>query len=111
MEEKIGASPDGADGNDCSPPKKRKRKNEKSSAIPNVHTTKMRLLKPFILKTSNIQKPGGGENDEDDDDDENDDDDDDGDNDDEEQNVEGDDSLQSDGMIRKNWCIISNYLY
>lgn len=68
VEEKIGAFPVGADGNDCSPPKKKKRKKEKSSAIPNVSTMKMRLLKPFILKTSNIQKPDGEENDEEDND-------------------------------------------
>ncbi|XP_022784579.1 general transcription factor 3C polypeptide 1-like [Stylophora pistillata] len=94
VEEKIGAFPVGADGNDCSPPKKKKRKKEKSSAIPNVSTMKMRLLKPFILKTSNIQKPDGEENDEEDND-ENDDDDDGDDDEDKDQDVEGD-SLQSD---------------
>lgn len=66
MEEKIPKSRDTADDRDYSPPKKKKKRME-STGVSAVCTVKIRLLKPFVLKTDCIQQPGDDDEDEDDD--------------------------------------------
>ena len=77
VEEKISGPCDTTESSKWSPPKKRKRQTE-SSGGNTTCTVKIRLLKPFVLKTDCIQQPDDTNEDEeensvDDDDDEGDD--------------------------------------
>ena len=94
MEEKIPGPCDTAESSDCSPPKKRKRQGESAGGNP-ICTVKIRLLKPFVLKTDCIQQPDDASEDEEDNSD--DDDDDEGD----ENRDDGEDAVWSEG----NYCM------
>ena len=91
MEEKIPGSCDTTDDRSYSPPNKKKKYMESAGAS----TVKIRLLKPFVLKTDCIQQPGDDNEDEEDNDDDNDDEDHDDDDDD---GGDREDPAWSDGM-------------
>ena len=83
VEEKMASE---TDYEECYPPKAKKAKKQKieSSKGTSVYTIKVRLVKPFVLKTDSIWQPGDDdeeeeeEEEEEEDDDDDDDDDDDG---------------------------------
>ena len=94
VEEKIPSSCDTTESSNWSPPKKRKRQAE-SSGGNSISSVKIRLLKPFVLKTDCIQQPDDANEDEEDDSD--DDDDDEGD----DNRDDGEDAVWSEG----NYCM------
>ncbi|XP_020617747.1 uncharacterized protein LOC110055696 [Orbicella faveolata] len=65
VEEKIPGSCDTTESSNWSPPKKRKRQAESAGGNP-ICTVKIRLLKPFVLKTDCIQQPDDANEDEED---------------------------------------------
>ena len=108
VEEKIPGSCDTTVSSNWSPPKKRKRQAESAGGNP-VCTVKIRLLKPFVLKTDCIQQPDDANEDEEDNSDDDDDDDDGGD----DNRDDGEDAVWSEG----NYCmwkviaVLSNILH
>lgn len=93
VEEKIPGSGDTTESSNWRPPKKKKKQAESAGGNP-ICTVKIRLLKPFVLKTDCIQQPDDtSEDEEDNNDDDNDDEDDDN-------RDDGEDAVWSDG----NFC-------
>jgi len=92
VEEKIPGSCDTTESSNWSPPKKRKRQAESVGGNP-ICTVKIRLLKPFVLKTDCIQQPDDANEDEEDN---SEDDDDEGD----DNRDDGEDAVWSEGNYR-----------
>lgn len=92
VEEKIPGSSDTTESSNWSPPKKRKRQAESAGGNP-ICTVKIRLLKPFVLKTDCIQQPEDANEDEEDNSDDDDD--------------EGDDNRddREDAVCEGNYCL------
>lgn len=92
VEEKIPGSSDITESSNWSPPKKRKRQTESAGGNP-ICTVKIRLLKPFVLKTDCIQQPEDANEDEEDNSDDDDD--------------EGDDNRddREDAVCEGNYCL------
>lgn len=88
VEEKIPGSSDTIESSNWSPPKKRKRQAESAGGNP-ICTVKIRLLKPFVLKTDCIQQPDDANKDEEDNSDDD--------------NDEGDDG--EDAVYEGNFCL------